>query len=908
MTFEHTIRDRRGGRRSRLRWAAIGAVVAVGAGSLLAANPAAAAPAGEDSWISAPAEGLHRFTVPNAAVESAVGAAPAMVAVEGNIGQGKAWVQLNTGRSGANWAATIGPLDPGLYYYQYTATMSGTEALVGFRNPGSAQAVASQPNWNTFFVPGEEVAWMADVPAGGEMQTITYDSTVSGAERSAMVWTPPSYDPDRAEPYPVLYLLQDNGQGAGDWADLGRAAQILDNLTVEGDAEPMVVVMGDGNSVDARAEVLDNILPAARDAFHISSDPADQAVAGIGRGASQALNLMLTDTGEFSHVGSLSGSLISSISTSQAQQINDATDLVRLYVGNTTDPSYNQNVSLVGKLDAAGVEYQFDGVNPDSGGTWESWQENLRDFASRLFQDTTETGPSEGHTALGGLHSLPLVGTTPTPFIDENGIVTFETGTEFADAKNVTVWGNWGAAGSWPRLPMEKVGDRWRVTVDDLDGGSYYYKFVVDRVDRKDTSNPTVVNSEPNWSTFYTPGSGVRSDYTAPVEEASRGAVTTMSYTSTAGAQERSAYVWTPPGYDADREKPYPVLYLQHGGGQTWSDWIQVGKAAEILDNHYQRGTIVPMVVVMGNGNGVDYPKELLESIAPTAESDYNIGTEAADRAIAGLSMGSGAALSTLYTYPGELAYVGAFSAFSNPPASADVAAINAGTKLLRIYTGDIQDFTYQNTLGLITALTDRGINHEFAPVIPGPHSWDVWQKALIDFLPRLFAADTDSGIPVEAVIPEVENGSLALTVADYGDGVALSAPENAGDRLRLTGTLPEVSVTDSRTSQQAGLGGWTVTGQADALTSAGQTLPAEHLGWTPQVLTPRPGLTAGDPVATILSGGDGLALPGELGSADAEGRYGTARFAAALLLEVPVDTQPGTYTGKVTVSLFPVD
>src|SRR5690606_4057342 len=134
-------------------------------------------------------------------------------------------------------------------------------------------------------------------------------------------------DDDRAEPYPVLYLLQDNGQSYREWAELGRLKQILDNLAVEGDIEPMVVVMGDGNSADARAEVLDNILPAAEGAFHVSGDPADRTIAGIGRGASQALNLLLTDTGEFSQVGSFSGRLVSSVSATKAAQINEATDL-----------------------------------------------------------------------------------------------------------------------------------------------------------------------------------------------------------------------------------------------------------------------------------------------------------------------------------------------------------------------------------------------------------------------------------------------------------------------------------------------------------------------------------------------------------------------------------------------------
>jgi len=889
------------------RWAAILTAAAVGAGSLLMAQSASAATP-DDEWIGFPAEGLHRFYVPDAAVQAEVGGAPASVVVEGNFGPGNTWSQLNLGRNGDEWNATIGPLEPGQYYYQYRATVAGSEDSVVFRNPDTEQAVTAQPALNTFFVDGESAAWQADVPAGGQLSTLTYTSDVADAERSAQVWLPPSYDSDRAEPYPVLYLLQDRGQAHSEWTELGRAAQILDNLAVEGDLEPMVVVMGDGESVDVRDEVLDNLVPAARDEFNVSDESSLQAIAGIGRGAAQALNLMVTDPGEFSSVGSFSGSLTSSISKGKAKQINDRTDLVRLYVGNTTDSSYNQNVQLVDKLSAAGVEFEFDGSNPASGGIWETWQDSLHDFASRLFRDVDDHGMSDGHLELNGEHSLPAPGTTPTPWIDEHGIVTFETGTEFSSAKGITIWANWAPAGNWLRIPMEKDGDRWRLTLGPVEGGSYYYKFVVDGVDHKDEGNPTFVNSEPTWSTFYVEGDGLRGEFTGDVAPEQRGAVDTMKYQSSAGGDDRSAYVWTPPGYDADREEAYPVFFLQHGGGQTWSDWVQVGRAAQILDNHYARGNIVPMVVVMANGNGVDYPKEILQNIIPATEAAYNVSSDPAQRGLAGLSMGSGHALSTLYAHPGEFAYVGAMSAFSPPPASADVDAINAGTKLLAVYTGDIQDFTYQNTMTLIAALEERGIDHEFHPPIPGPHSWDVWQKSLIDFLPKLFKADTTSGIPVEASIAEGENGVLAITVADFGAGIALSEAQNVGDRLRFTGELPEVSVTDSRTAQQAGLGGWTVAAQARTFVSGGQSIQADHLGWVPELRTPRDGLAAGQPILTALDGGPGLATPGELASADAEGRFGSAKLGAGLRLDVPVDTQPGTYSSILSVSLFPID
>jgi enterochelin esterase-like enzyme len=723
--------------------------VAVGAGSLIAAQPAAAE---EDPWVAEVVQDngvqdVYRFTVPNSAIQPATGITGTVVAVEGNFAPGKTWTTLNMGASGGNWSTTLGPLEPGLYYYQYSARPAWNQDAIPFRNPASPQEVTSKPTWNTLFVDGPGAEWLADAEAGGNLEPLTYASSVTGTERSALVWTPPGYDENRAEPYPVLYLLQDEGQSYREWVELGRLQQILDNLTLDGNAEPMVVVMGDGEVDDIRDEVVKNLLPSAEDAFNVSSDAEDRAIAGIGRGSDQALSLLVDATKEFSNVGSFSGDLegdlgngSGKISNGKAKQINDATDLIRLYVGNVTDPSYNATVDLADKLSAAGVEFQSDGSDPETGGTWDTWQKSLHDFAQRVFQDPGDTGPSEGHLPLEP-HALPAAGTTPTPWIDENGVVTFETGTEFAGANNVTVWGNFGPAGSWPRTPMTLQEDgRWRLTMP-VEAGSYYYKFVVEGVDHKDQTNPTSVLSEPNWSTFQVPGDEtLRGEFTTPVAPENRGSVEVLNYTSTAnGNPERSAYVWTPPDYDPDRAEAYPVFYLQHGGGQTWTDWIEVGFAAQILDNHYAQGNIVPMVVVMANGNGVNFPNEITQRITVAAEAQYNVSSEGEKRALAGLSAGSGATLSTLWAHPGEFAYIGAMSAFGSVPGNADVAAINDGTELLRVYSGDVQDFTYGATLSLISSMTNRGVEHEFAPIIPGPHSWDVWQKSLIDFLPRLF-------------------------------------------------------------------------------------------------------------------------------------------------------------------------
>ncbi|WP_193311406.1 alkaline phosphatase [Georgenia satyanarayanai] len=168
----------------------------------------------------------------------------------------------------------------------------------------------------------------------------------------------------------------------------------------------------------------------------------------------------------------------------------------------------------------------------------------------------------------------------------------------------------------------------------------------------------------------------------------------------------------------------------------------------------------------------------------------------------------------------------------------------------------------------------------------------------------------SEGGIEVEAVIPKIGDGegpglpgTLVLSVAD--GKVELGDLRHAGDRLRLDGALPTVSVTDSR----AEAAGWSVSGQASALVSDGErTIRAGHLGWTPGLVERQAGVTAGERVRTVMSGGTGLAAAQTLASADAEGRIGTAVLDADLELEVPVDTRDGAYAGSLTVTLFPVD
>ncbi|MEO3769223.1 alpha/beta hydrolase-fold protein [Micromonospora sp. B9E7] len=715
------------GRLRRLGGRRLAAVFTAGviaaAAVLLTPQPAAA----DTPWLTVSPDRYASFTVPAAYVQEHLGTV-SQVVVEGNFGPSSATAEFGLTRRGDVWSGVLGALEPGLYHYQFTA--DDTKSI---KDPTNDTSVASDPLLSTFLVTGDSARWLVDAPpgTGGAVATLTYRT--KDGQRSALVWTPPGYPAKGPKGYPALYLQSGDGVAATDWLDLGRTKQSLDNLSAAGAMRPMVVVISAGSG----DKELKDLRRAVADRYRVLRDPAHQAIAGVSDGATLAVKAALAKPGQFGYVGWFSGRSVPDVDRKDARTVNRTVKVLRLYTGNVTDPAYNATFRLAKALGRADVRFESDGVNPDGGANWDTWQENLVDFVPRLFRHVSDHGPSPGHGQLKREFNPPPAGTTPTPFVSEDGFVTFETTTDFADAQHVTVWANIAPGGSWLRVPLARDGDRWRATVGPLDPWFYYYRLIVDRVPFKDTSNPTKVTTEPMWSTFFIPGPGARLLSDVPAGQG--GKVESMTYASTVAGQDRTALVWTPPGYDPGRAEPYPVLYLQHGGGQNYTDWVEMGRAKQILDHQFLDGDLVPMVVVMGNGNSSNFNRELLENIVPTARARYHISSESSQQALAGLSMGGGQAFGVLRAYPGEFAYVAAFSAGFGSGTGVDVEAINSGTKMLRLYVGDQTDFVYPSFMASLTTLDNLGIRYEFDGVTPGPHGWDVWQKNLIDLAPRLF-------------------------------------------------------------------------------------------------------------------------------------------------------------------------
>ena len=81
----------------------------------------------------------------------------------------------------------------------------------------------------------------------GKIDTISYPSKTVGANRKALIYTPPGYS--KGNKYPVLYLLHGIGGDEKEWLNGGQPHVILDNLYAEKKLEPMIVIMPNGRAM-----------------------------------------------------------------------------------------------------------------------------------------------------------------------------------------------------------------------------------------------------------------------------------------------------------------------------------------------------------------------------------------------------------------------------------------------------------------------------------------------------------------------------------------------------------------------------------------------------------------------------------------------------------------------------------
>jgi enterochelin esterase family protein len=285
-------------------------------------------------------------------------------------------------------------------------------------------------------------------------------------------------------------------------------------------------------------------------------------------------------------------------------------------------------------------------------------------------------------------------------------------------------------------------------------------------VDITDPSNPAIKPVPPGFamSSFVeVPGEAPAFYDSKPVPH---GEVRMVLYESKTMGVTRWLWIYTPPNYDRSGAK-YPVLYLLHGNGEAQNGWVMNGRASIILDNLIAEKKALPMVVVMPQGHALQganvgplvrlsgetdmfskrFAPDLLQDVIPLVEHSYRVYADADHRAIAGLSMGGGQALSIGLLNSNLFHYVLGYSAavgrpFMNADAEFQEAlakpdALNTRLRLLWVGCGR-QDFLFQANRQFVDLLKNKGVNvlyHE----TEGSHVWSIWRNYLNETVPLLF-------------------------------------------------------------------------------------------------------------------------------------------------------------------------
>jgi hypothetical protein len=144
--------------------------------------------------------------------------------------------------------------------------------------------------------------------------------------------------------------------------------------------------------------------------------------------------------------------------------------------------------------------------------------------------------------------------------------------------------------------------------------------------------------------------------------------------------------------------------------------------------------------------------------------------------------------------------------------------------------------------------------------------------------------------------VPQTGAGEFTWSISGENRDVQLTDAENSGTFLESTGAIVPIVVTDTRTGGPE----WSISGQVSDFNNG---LSGKYLGWTPNVQTPGAGATAGAPVESGITSGNGLTDSSTLASASAGHPTGSASLGADLDLRLPVDTTPGSYTATLTIT-----
>ena len=236
----------------------------------------------------------------------------------------------------------------------------------------------------------------------GDVRLMRYYSSVLNMWRNLYVYTPPGYN-ESVDNYPVLYLLHGGGEDERGWATQGKTDLILDNLIAEKKAQPMLVVMVDGNTgtpgfseqflKSFEAELTQSVMPFVEKKYRTKGDAKNRALAGLSMGGLQTLYAGIYNPGLFSYLGVFSSGWLpnqKNISDRQYEYMKQNASLINdkltiwIAMGGKEDIAYENCQLMLSKFKELDIKYTYQEY--PGGHTWPVWRNNLYMFAPVLFR------------------------------------------------------------------------------------------------------------------------------------------------------------------------------------------------------------------------------------------------------------------------------------------------------------------------------------------------------------------------------------------------------------------------------------------------------------------------------------------------------------------------------------------
>ena len=299
------------------------------------------------------------------------------------------------------------------------------------------------------------------------------------------------------------------------------------------------------------------------------------------------------------------------------------------------------------------------------------------------------------------------------------------------------------------RYPMTKGQDgAWVGDSQPQDEGFHYYQLVIDGAQVPDPGSLYFFGAN-RW------GSGVEvpahdQDFYA-LKNVPHGRVQTILFPSRSTNTIRRAFVYTPPDYEKDLTRRYPVLYLQHGWGEDDTGWSNQGHVNLIMDNLLAEGKAKPFIIVMTYGmtneirfGGIrefdirPFQTVLVDELIPYIDANFRTLSDQPHRAMAGLSMGGMETKLITLNNLDKFSQIGLFSGGTISTSDiTDMDAFKKKVKLVFVTCGSRENPGRLKPAS--DSLEQAGIKSAFYVSPDTAHEWQTWRRSIYQFAPLLF-------------------------------------------------------------------------------------------------------------------------------------------------------------------------